>query len=271
MAIILILDDSATNRSIYSRLAALVAEGIAVEAFADPVDALEWLGHNRVDLVISDFRMPGMDGAAFTRQLRQITGCAELPVLIVTAHDDRSYRVRALDAGATDFLQSPIDHFEFVARARNLLVLGQRRTVPQTSLPATTRPPFVEGHDPARILDNVPAMLSATDREGRCVYANAAFAAHCGADPAELLGVPAFRLLGPNRTAWNLAADHTVFASGQVLSGRREEFIDDAGAPRVIITSKTPLRDTEGRISAVLTTSVELPPHALEVPVKERA
>lgn len=268
MAIILILDDSATNRSIYSRLAALVAEGIAVEAFADPADALEWLGHNRVDLVISDFRMPGMDGATFTRQLREIAGCADLPVLIVTAHDDRSYRVRALDAGATDFLQSPIDHFEFVARARNLLALGQRGSVPQASLPE--RPPSAEAHDLARILDNVPAMLSATDREGRCVYANAAFAAQCGADPAELLGVPASRLLGPDRAAWNLAADHTVFASGQVLSGRREEFVDDAGTPRVILTSKTPLRDAEGRISAVLTTSVELPPQALAAPEVER-
>jgi len=271
MAIILILDDSATNRSIYSRLATLVAEGIAVEAFADPVDALEWLGHNRVDLVISDFRMPGMDGAVFTRQLRDIAGCADLPVLIVTAHDDRSYRVRALDAGATDFLQSPVDHFEFVARARNLLALGQRGSAPQPRLPETSRPAPVEAHDLASILDNVPAMLCAADREGRCVYANAAFAAQCGADPAELLGLPTTRLLGPERAAWNLAADHTVFASGQVVSGQREEFIDDAGRPRIILTSKTPLRDAEGRISAVLTTSVELPPHALTAPVAERA
>jgi PAS domain S-box-containing protein len=262
MAIILILDDSATNRSIYARLATLVEEGVAIEAFADPVDALEWLGHNRVDLIISDFRMPSMDGAAFTRQLRSIAGCATLPVLIVTAHDDRSYRVRALDAGATDFLQSPIDHIEFVARARNLLALSQRGTVPQAGLPEAGRP-ATEGEALSRILDTMPVMLSATDWEGRCVYANSAFAVHCGANPAEILGVPASLLLGPGRAAWNRAADHAVFASGQALSNRREEFTDDAGTPRIILTSKTPLRDPEGRVDAVLTTSVEIPPHAL--------
>lgn len=263
MAIILILDDSATNRSIYARLAALVADDITVETFSDPSDALEWLNHNQVNLVISDFRMPGMDGASFTRQLRQIAGCAELPILIVTAHDDRSYRVRALDAGATDFLQSPIDHFEFVARARNLLALGQRGTLPRGGTAEPSIQPPAAGPSPARILDSMTAMLCATDCDGRVVYANAAFAMHCNADPAELIGVPAARLLGPGRAAWNRAADQTVFASGQALAPRREAFVDGAGLLRQMLTSKTPLRDAGGRVSAVLTTLVEFPAEAL--------
>jgi PAS domain S-box-containing protein len=266
MSIILILDDSATNRSIYARLAGVVEEGVGVEAFADSLDALEWLGHNRVDLVISDFRMPGMDGAAFTRRLRAIPGCATLPVLIVTAHDDRSYRVRALDAGATDFLQSPIDHFEFVARARNLLALGRRGAAPPTlpESPPETRERL------SRILDTVPAMISATDRDGRCIYANAAFAERCGADPVDILGAPAARLLGPGRAAWNRAADLLVFASGRPLPNQREAIAGDTGTQRILLTSKTPLRDAEGGVAAVLTTSFEVAPDVLAAPEPAR-
>src|SRR5690349_5893955 len=135
MATILILDDRAINRNIYARLAAAIEEGIAVEVFADPVDALEWLEHNRVDLIITDYKMPSMDGTEFTRRLRAMQAGLQIPVLVVTAHDDRSFRVRALDAGATDFLQSPIDHFEFVTRARNLLALGRQAAEAGEGLP----------------------------------------------------------------------------------------------------------------------------------------
>ncbi|TDG30766.1 response regulator, partial [Paracraurococcus ruber] len=137
MPLILILDDRATNRSIFARLASVIEDDVTVEVFGDPFDALEWLEGNRVDLVITDFRMPGMDGAEFTRRFRALPGGAAAPVLVVTAHDDRSFRVRALDAGATDFLQSPIDHFELVTRARNLLALGRGR--PEVAVPVAAQ------------------------------------------------------------------------------------------------------------------------------------
>ena len=133
MATILILDDRATNRNIYARLAAAIEEGVAAEVFADPADALEWLEHNRVDLVITDYKMPGMDGAEFTRRFRAMPNNRHVPLVVITAYDDRSFRLRALDAGATDFLQSPVDHFEIVVRARNLLALGRRMAVPTGS------------------------------------------------------------------------------------------------------------------------------------------
>src|SRR3954470_1354684 len=171
MAMILILDDRATHRSIFARLASVIEDDVAVEVFGDPLDALEWLEGNRVDLVITDFKMPGMDGAEFTRRFRGLPGGTAVPVLVVTAHDDRSYRVRALDAGATDFLQSPVDHFEFVARARNLLALGRSGA----AKPALPEGPPETREMLSRILDAVPAMICATDRDGRCIYANAAF------------------------------------------------------------------------------------------------
>ena len=52
----------------------------SAEVFADPGDALEWLEHNRVDLVITDYKMPGMDGAEFTRRFRAMPGGRHVPV-----------------------------------------------------------------------------------------------------------------------------------------------------------------------------------------------
>ena len=236
MTTIVILDDSATNRSIYARLASLVEPAVTVEAFGDPEDALEWLAHNRVDLVITDFKMPGMDGASFTRALRASPHGSALPVLVVTAHDDRGFRVQALDAGATDFLQSPVDHFEFVTRARNLLTLG-RGTPGQVPLQAE------------RLLAALPVLICATDRGGRALYMNAAFASHSG-------GAPWLDAAGQDNARQAALA---VLESGQPMPMRTEAHRDQDGKPRLFLTGRTPLHDAEGVVVAVVTTSVELP------------
>ena len=96
-------------------------------AFEDPLAALEWLAGNTPDLVITDFKMPNLDGAEFTRRFRELPGCADVPVVVITVYDERSFRLSALEAGATDFLHSPVDHSEFVTRARNLLKLRKQQ------------------------------------------------------------------------------------------------------------------------------------------------
>lgn len=253
MAIILILDDRATNRNIYARLATAIEEGVSVEVFAEPLDALEWLEHNRVDLVITDYRMPGMDGAEFTRRFRAMPGGLQVPVLVITAYDDRSFRLRALDAGATDFLQSPVDHFELVTRARNLLALGRQGAAAAAAPAGAPDLPWLHGTEGlARILDTIPARISLADREGRCLYANAACAAEAGLSPAELPGCSTLRLFGPERGERSRQRDLAVLASGMPLPPYREEV-----AGRWLLTHKVPLRDAAGHVVAVLTASCE--------------
>jgi CheY-like chemotaxis protein len=124
---VVVIDDRVTNRNILTRLAASVEEGIRVKAFASPQAALEWLAGADPDLVITDFKMPGMDGADFIRAFRALPGAHDVPVVVVTVYEDRSYCYQALEAGATDFLLSPVDHLEFRARARNLRHFLNRR------------------------------------------------------------------------------------------------------------------------------------------------
>ena len=127
MSKILIIDDRITNRRILCKLAGELDSNVEVEAFPDPAEALAWLASGSADLVITDYKMPSMDGAAFIAALRRLPHCADIPIVVVTAYEDKEYRYAALNSGATDFLLSPVDHEEFRARVRNLLTMQRQR------------------------------------------------------------------------------------------------------------------------------------------------
>jgi CheY-like chemotaxis protein len=263
---VLILDDQATNRTVYARLARAIAEDIVVETFADAAEALEWLEYGRADLILTDFKMPGMDGAAFTRRLRALPHGHRIPVIVVTAHDDRAFRVRALDAGATDFLQSPIDPFELVTRARNLLALGERWENEAASAPAAPRAPAAPGGTAntasleGAILDALPALVSAVDRNGLCIYANARLAAAHGVARADLLGLGLATRLDPERLARSRQEERRVFDLAADLPPCEVEPPAGAPAGTRLVTARTALRDSTGAVTAVLTITVEIPP-----------
>ena len=133
MASILILDDRNTNRKILTQLAISVEPGVTVRAVASGQEGLDAAKQTAPDLVFSDFNMPGMNGAEFVAAFRKLPGCVDVPVIVVTAYEDREHRYRALEAGATDFLASPVDHHEFVVRARNLLALRRQSLARQAA------------------------------------------------------------------------------------------------------------------------------------------
>jgi len=81
----------------------------------------------RPDLVLCDFAMPECDGIEVLKAIRRDPLGAETPVVIVTAYSEREHRLRALQAGADDFLEKPIDEPVLMARVRNLLRLKHSR------------------------------------------------------------------------------------------------------------------------------------------------
>src|ERR1017187_1228799 len=200
MVQIVILDDRETNRKIFSKLAASIEPGVTVRSFGDPPELLAWLEHNTPDLIVTDFKMPSMDGAEFIRRFRAQPNSGEIPVIVITVYEEREFRLRALEAGATDFLNSPVDHQEFVTRARNLLKLRKQ----QIQLAARADNLARELKDSersreealrdsserlAQVIDTVPAIISATDREGRILFINAYRAALSGIGLAEAVGL----------------------------------------------------------------------------------
>ena len=127
MPTILIVDDQSTSRKILEQLVITLNEHSEVKSFADPLSALEWVGKHQPDLVLTDYKMPQMDGIEFTRRFREFH--ADIPVVMVTAVEDKEVRYLALEAGATDFLNKPIDHTECSARCRNLLLLSHHQRI----------------------------------------------------------------------------------------------------------------------------------------------
>jgi two-component system response regulator RpfG len=120
---VVIVDDRSTARSLLEGLARTLEPGVTVESYADPLEALAQMQHTTPDLIITDYRMPGMDGIEFTRRIRAERRLADVPIIIVTVVEDRQIRYQALENGATDFLTRPIDPQECRARCLNLLAL----------------------------------------------------------------------------------------------------------------------------------------------------
>jgi diguanylate cyclase (GGDEF)-like protein/PAS domain S-box-containing protein len=269
MSLVVILDDRVTNRNIFAKLAASIEDGVDVRAFGNPVEALAWLEHNTPDLVFSDFKMPEMDGADFVRHFRELPGCADIPVVVLTVYEERSSRIKALEAGATDFLQSPVDHHEFLTRARNLLKLRKQQLIIasraknlERELQKSERSREEELRDSgerlAQVIDTVPAMVSAADTEGRCIFVNALKAAFYGIDPTSAVDRSGAEVFGAEHEARSSGLDRLVFESGKALPSFEEEVVDQGGETRVLLTTKSPLRDSSGRVINVLTTSLDI-------------
>jgi two-component system response regulator RpfG len=122
----MVVDDQSTGRAILEQVVRSLDERVAVEGFGRPVDAVVWATRHIADLVVIDYMMPEMNGIELAKRLRALPGYEHVPIMMVTAHDDRKVRYDALDAGVTDFLIKPVDARECMARCRNLLTLRRQ-------------------------------------------------------------------------------------------------------------------------------------------------
>lgn len=119
---IVIVDDTPLNLTLMQALVSKVEDCTAI-SFGNPAEGLEWCQQNDPDLLIVDYMMPGLDGIEFIRRLRADRQGEDLPILMVTADHEKQTRYDALQCGATDFLNKPIDRHEFQPRVRNMLAL----------------------------------------------------------------------------------------------------------------------------------------------------
>ncbi len=123
---VLMIDDVDVNLKLLELMLKRMGHCEAVK-FTNSKQGLAWAKDHEADLIIVDYMMPELNGMDFIVQLRAIPGRQDVPILMITANDQKQIRYRALDAGATDFLTKPVDSIEFMARASNLLQLGASR------------------------------------------------------------------------------------------------------------------------------------------------
>jgi putative two-component system response regulator len=117
--VILVVDDQLQNIELLE--AHLVPQGYEIVKAENGEDALGKLSGNRIDLILLDIQMPGMDGFEVTRRVRQDHIHRLLPIILVTALREIEDRVKGIEAGCDDFISKPIDKMELLARVRSLL------------------------------------------------------------------------------------------------------------------------------------------------------
>jgi FixJ family two-component response regulator len=133
-----IVDDDESIRR--STKALLRSVGYEVEIFASAELFLESDALRQTECLVLDVRMPGIDGLELQRRLNEAK--SHVPIIFVTAHDDRSHRRTAMAAGAADFFRKPFEANAFVAAIQAALRSG--RSFESSSKPEETDAPLAD-------------------------------------------------------------------------------------------------------------------------------
>lgn len=119
LAKVLVVDDHAASRM--TAVALLAMEGYEVIEADSGSIAVELVTHKQPDLILLDVMMPGMDGFEVCQLLKQNEQTRLIPVIFITALNDRRSRIRGIEVGADDFLTKPFDRVELAARVKSLV------------------------------------------------------------------------------------------------------------------------------------------------------
>jgi len=140
----LLVDDDARN--IFAIQTVLEARGIRVLHAENGQAALDLLTDQRIDLVLMDTMMPGMDGIAATQAIRRMSALQTLPVIALTAKAMKGDREKALEAGATDYVTKPVNPDQLLAIVHHWLSKGGAASavVPAAHPPAAAHAPAAE-------------------------------------------------------------------------------------------------------------------------------
>jgi two-component system, cell cycle sensor histidine kinase PleC len=285
MTSIVIVDDRASNRTILSKLSRAFDSSAEVDCYADPVAALARIRVRPVDLVITDFKMPLLSGADFIRRIYLDNPEFDAPVIVITAYEDRSYRYEALEAGASDFLLSPIDHREFQTRVRNILAAYHRTR--SARIEATTLRQELDEEKAQhaetvaaserrlrQVLDTIPSFVFISNASGKVTLANRAFARACGTEPDRLLQRAMADCVPDQSFArMSLAEDARLRFDGGVSSRSESAFTGASGAKIFLQVAKTKLQERPNAAAEILTVATDITQrreaeHALETAIE---
>ena len=118
-SVILVVDDQPSNIKLLK--AYLLPHGYEIITATNGEEAMKKISENKIDLILLDVVMSGMDGIEVTRRVRQEELYRQLPIILVTSLRETADRIRGIEAGCDDFISKPVDRFEMVARVEALL------------------------------------------------------------------------------------------------------------------------------------------------------
>ncbi len=259
---IVIVDDRSTNLRIYAQFVAMMGSGFTCKCFQSAAEALVWLQDEPADLLVVDYRMPEMNGAEFIRAIRGRETGATVPAIVITARQDRECRITALDAGATDFLQSPVTDSEFRERAILLIAQNRKRQEIAKRVSQIASDTAVTNENGGKsmleqIIDTTPIMINATDRNGKFLFMNSYQSALFGMEPDLLVGRALENVLDPVLAQRETRRNALIIDSGKAIPNFEEVFRSD-GVELTFHCNKSPLRNKDGQVIGVLTSALDI-------------
>jgi PAS domain S-box-containing protein len=190
---ILIVDDDVALLEALPRALRLRLDGVEIDTVDNAGDALERIIRTDYDAIVSDIKMPGMDGLGVLSEIRKLR--PKTPTLLITGHGEHDLAVQALRGGAYDFVQKPIDRDYFVASLERAIEMRRLERQVEEQRYA------LERH--ARVLAHVDNGVFLVDDNGVFRYWNPAAEAITGLQPHEVLGKPVEAVF----PGWNTVAD----------------------------------------------------------------
>jgi len=212
---ILIVDDSATARETLGAL--LYSPDYDLYFASNGLEALEKAGQVIPDLILLDVMMPDMNGYEVCENLRQDVMLAEVPIIMVTALDDRKSRLQGIRAGADDFISKPFDTAELGARVQMIVRLNRYRRL------------HAERRRFEQIIQFSPDGIVIVDQDGMIQLTNQTFLNFLRAAPeSEVVGQPLAKFLGGDSPAiFSKVVQKVVSGDGQSM--QMEAVLDALG------------------------------------------
>ncbi|HEX2861770.1 MAG TPA: DNA-binding response regulator [Lacunisphaera sp.] len=165
---VLVVDDTPANLGLV--LESLGAAGLRVLVAESGARALQVLGQQSVELILLDMIMPGLDGLAVCALIRENPAWRELPLIFLTAVDEPVQKVRALEAGAVDYISKPVHPPEVLARVRTHLDLRAARVALQRQNAKLEAEIALRLDAEGQLAQSLDRALLISDREGRLVF-----------------------------------------------------------------------------------------------------
>jgi PAS domain S-box-containing protein len=229
---LLYVEDEENTRETVLRLLKRQFPGLAIHGAADGARGLQLFEEISPDLVITDIRMPALNGIEMSRRITALRGA--VPIIVTSAHSDADYLIDCIEIGITRYVMKPIDSRRLFAAVEGCL--GALR------LERELRAREAHVRKLSRAVEQSPSPIVITDPQGVVEYANPRFADLTGYGEDEVLGVNLRELQGAGDGLWP-ALERGLAWHGE-LEGVRKD-----GEPYSELASISPVHDDEGRIT----------------------